>query len=232
MADRAAGSSLAGRGRRAAAAATVALVLASLPAAKPATAHPHIYVDAEIGLAIADGGALTALQVVWRFDAFHTLFALAFDDIEPAADGGLSPEAEETLIRAYTRWERGFDGFAKLSRNGDPIGMEPPAEVSARLVDDQLEIAFVRDLTTPLPLSEAAAEIAVYDGTYYHAVTVAEAPKIMGAAAGCRAALAPFNPDERSSTLRAALADLGREETPAIEDVGALFADRIEISCD
>ncbi|EBA02264.1 hypothetical protein RB2150_09724 [Rhodobacterales bacterium HTCC2150] len=41
----------------------------------------------------------------------------------------------------------------------------------------------------------------------------------------------PFNPDAQDLDLKAALAKISREETPENDQVGALFADRISVTC-
>ena len=41
----------------------------------------------------------------------------------------------------------------------------------------------------------------------------------------------PFNPDIELAALQTTLFELSREETPDIENVGALFADRIVMTC-
>lgn len=202
-----------------------------VPQMRPAMAHPHVFVDARIGFVIDDDGMLAAIRVAWRFDPFHTLYILSFDGITPTAGGGLSAAAQADLARSYTDWQRGFDGFTKLSLGGEARALDAPTGAAARLRDGQLEISFTRALSEPAALAEATAEIAVYDASYYHAVSVAEPPEILASTTGCHATLVPFAPDAQTASTQSALSALEREETPSIADVGALFADRITLSC-
>ena len=205
--------------------------LALLPQAEPAQAHPHVFVDTTIGLVIDDADRLEALTVTWRFDAFHTLYILSFDGITPTRDGGLTPAAQVELALAYTDWQRGFDGFTKLTVEGEAISLNKPTGVAAALRDGQLEISFTRALPAPLELKTVTAEIAAYDPSYYHAVSVVQAPEITEATADCDASLIPFDPGSQPESVQGWLAQLSREALPSVDDVGANFADRIVLTC-
>ncbi|MEM6974143.1 MAG: DUF1007 family protein [Pseudomonadota bacterium] len=198
----------------------------------PATAHPHVFVDARIGLVVDEKARLEAIRVTWLFDAFHTLYILAFDGITPSPAGTLDAPARAQLARSYTDWQRDFDGFAKLSLAHEPVALDMPSDVGARLIGDRLEITFSRALAEPAALSEFSAEISVFDSSYYHAVSVAAPPTILGDARGCAAVLIPFESHTQTAEIRASLASLSREELPPIADIGALFADRIRLSCE
>lgn len=208
------------------------LGLVVLHQARLATAHPHVFVDARIDFVIDGGRMLEAISVTWRFDPFHTLYILSFDGITPTAGGDLSAEAQASLALSYTDWKRGFDGFAKLSLGSKPVALSAPVDVAARLVDGQLEISFIRALKETAVPAKAAVEIAVYDASYYHAVSIVEPPELIGNAPGCRTTLFPFEPSQKTASVQAALSTLEREEVPSIDDVGALFADRIILSCE
>lgn len=212
--------------------AALAALLATLAAAPPVSAHPHVYVDTRIGFIFGEGRTLEALEVSWRFDAYLTLYSLAEEDIAPNAEGGLDPAAAEHMARVYADWQPSFDGFAKLALDGAVVPLGRPEDFTARLVDGELEIAFRRALPEPAPLGSVRAEVAVYEETYYYAATVADEPTISGDADGCAATLNPYQPTSMLSALQSTLFDLGREETPSIESVGALFADRIELECE
>lgn len=210
----------------------VTLICLSLLHMRPALAHPHVFVDAQIDVVMDDHGALQALNVSWRFDPFHSIYILSFDGITPTEDGRLTPADQDALSAAYTDWQRGFDGFAKLFFDGAPITLAPPSAVSASLQNDQLEISFTRVLTNPEVLTDVKAEIAIYDATYYHAITIAAPPRILGKAHGCYATVLAFDPDQLTASDQAVLTDLQNERPPVAENVGGLFADRITLSCD
>ena len=73
--------------------------------------------------------------------------------------------------------------------------------------------------------------MAFYESTYFFAFSVTQEPTLLGHAGRCTADVRPFRPDAEDAALQAMLARLSREETPDIENVGALFADRIVVRC-
>lgn len=209
----------------------LAIGLALLQQAEPAKAHPHVFVDSTIGLVVDDAGRLEALTVTWRFDTFHTLYILSFDGITPTREGGLTPAAQAELARAYTDWQRGFDGFTRLTVEGEAIPLNKPTGIAAALSDARLEISFTRTLPAPLSLKTVTAEIAAYDPYYYHAVSVVQAPKIAGGTADCDTSLIPFDPGSQPASIQGWLAQLSREALPSVDDIGANFSDRIVLKC-
>ncbi|WP_420586854.1 DUF1007 family protein [Ruegeria sp.] len=211
----------------------VALIsLSLLLQTRAAMTHPHVFVDARIDVGVDRRGMLQVIHVTWRFDQFHTLYILSFDGITPTEDGHLNPSDQEALSASYTDWQGGFNGFAKLLIDGALVALEPPSAVSARLQNDQLEISFSRVLSSPANLTDAKAEIEIYDATYYHDIAMAASPRILGDAQGCHASLLPFDPDSLTASAETALAELEKEQSSTVEDVGRLFADRITLSCE
>ena len=110
------------------------------------------------------------------------------------------------------------------------LGVSPDEDW--RLQDeDRLQVTFRRDLVSPLDLSGIEAEIAFYEATYFYAFAVTEEPEVIGDPDLCAANAIPFDAELHLAKLQTTLAELGREETSEIEDVGALFADRIVLQC-
>ena len=101
-----------------------------------------------------------------------------------------------------------------------------------RLVEDRLLVTFRRDLARPVDLSGSAAEVAFYESTYFYAFAATHPPDVVGGSGDCTTHVTPFDADTQLAGVQKTLATLGREETPSIDDVGALFADRIAISCE
>ncbi|MEM9782661.1 MAG: DUF1007 family protein [Pseudomonadota bacterium] len=205
-------------------------VLVPMP---PAEAHPHIFVDTEIGFVVGAGQVLEALQITWRFDAFHTLYTLAAEGIARDADGGLADADSAFLAEQYADWSPGFDGFAKLLSGGDSVALDTPAGLEVDLADDMLRVRFTRQVIEPIALAAGEAEISVYEGTYYYAATVAAMPEIHGEAAGCGVRMELFDPNNvELAAVQTSLMALSREETPENPSIGALFADRVFLACD
>ncbi len=214
-----------------AALAAAAVLVATLPAAPPAKAHPHVFLDAGVDLVFAEGGALEALTILWRLDEFETLYALASVGVIPDEDGHLAAEQHRALVTHFLDWPEGFDGFARLSVDGETIVLGAPKEAETRLVDGRLELRFARTLPTAIPLTGRSVEVAVYEDTYFYALALTDAPDPASLAEGCTARVIPFEPDAQLAALQVSLFDIGRDATPEIEGVGALFADRMVVTC-
>ncbi|MEM7524559.1 MAG: DUF1007 family protein [Pseudomonadota bacterium] len=217
-----------------------ALALSAACAATPlvANAHPHVFVDGGVDFVIGEGAVLDALAVTWRYDPFQTLYILSSLDITPDGDWRLSEEDRRRLIEQESAWAGDFDGTSHLSIDGKPASLARPTSVDVRLRGDQMEVTFQRDLVEPASLVGRGVEVAVYEKTYFYALAVTDTPRILGngdgdsGGAGCAAEVDRFDPDRDLSALQVSLFALSREETPDIEDVGALFADRIVLTCE
>ncbi len=197
-----------------------------------ASAHPHVFVDGGVSFRFRDGAVLESLLVTWRYDAFETLYILSSHGISLNDAGGLDEADRLELVRQRSDWPEDFDGSAHLVHGDQPIALEWPRGLDAHLVNGRLEVTFERLLSTPLEMRGQAAELGFYESTYFFAFTITDTPEVLGPETGCAAQVIGFDADEDDTELQAALAKLGREETPDIKNVGALFADRIILSCD
>lgn len=204
---------------------------AALSVSKPASAHPHVFIDGGVDFLMDEQGALHGLSITWRYDAFETLYVLTSIGIIPAPDGTLSPEDRETLIRKESNWPEDFHGASHLSIDGSRVQLSGPKALDATLKDGRLVVRFRRDLEAPASMRNQQAEVAFFERTYYYAFSVAASPKIVGTDQECRVDVNPFVAVENDQVTQAALAKLGREETPEDTNVGALFADRIVLKC-
>lgn len=211
---------------------TLALSAALLTAAPEVDAHPHVFVDGGVDFVFGDGRVLEALNVTWLYDPFETLLILASLKIKPAADLSLSEDDRARLIAHESEWAADFDGTSHLSIDGERISLARPKSFDVKLRDNQLQVTFTRDLLEPENLAGRKAEVAVYEKTYFYALAVTDKPKIRGDAIDCAAEAIAFDPDTQVGALQVSLFALSREETPEIEDVGALFADRVVLKCD
>ena len=202
-----------------------------VPLVRPASAHPHVFIDGGVDFVFDDAGMLTALSVTWRYDLFETLYALSNLGILPDPDGALLPEDQEKLIKNETEWPEEFEGAARIEVAGQKLALSRPRLAEVDLEGDRLVIRFIRDLTEPIGLEGRRAEITFYEATYYYAFAITDHPKISGAGEGCMSEVRPFDPTTQLAALQVNLAELDREETPEIDDVGALFTDRIVLDC-
>ncbi|MCT4557141.1 MAG: DUF1007 family protein [Pelagimonas sp.] len=210
----------------------VAVLAAVAALGTPANTHPHVFIDGSINFVMGEDTRLEAMQVTWLYDAFETLYMLAAHEMNLNDQGDLDEADRHELVRRLNDWPDDFDGSAHLSMDAQPIPLNWPSALDARLIEGRLMVTFTRVLQEPLDLAKGQAEVAFYESTYFFDFTVTNTPIITGVPAPCRAQVTPFDPDSQDTALLRVLAKLGREETSEIANVGALFADRITLTCD
>ncbi len=194
------------------------------------SAHPHVFVDGGVDFMMADETILDALSVTWLYDEFETLYDLASRGIEPQADGRLSDADRETIRASYAEFPDDFDGSAHLTIDGEGIEMAWPSEVDVDLIDGRLQLTFLRKLEDPIDLVDKTVDVAFFEATYFFAFKITNLPTFIGSET-CAHFVVPYEPGAQTQDMQQSLAQLGREETPEISNVGELFADRIVVTC-
>lgn len=208
----------------------LALGLLALPG--PLAAHPHVFVDGGVDFVFGPGGMLEALDVTWLYDPFETLYLLSSAGLTLSTAGTLAEADRQELIRRESAWADDFEGASHPEIGGTPIRLGRPTDFDAQMQDGRLLVTFRRRLDRPVAISGQTLDLAFYEETYFYAFAVSDAPLLKGQPPACSTRVVPFDSDTRTAELKATLAELGREETPGIADVGRLFADRILVTCD
>ncbi|MGF1659820.1 MAG: DUF1007 family protein [Rubrimonas sp.] len=209
-----------------------ALALAWALAASAAQAHPHVFIDAEAGFVFDAEGRLASVEIVWRYDAFSSLFLLEDMGLDPDGDGALTEAERAALAADQTDWPETFAGDSYLRIGGEAAALSPARDGSAALEDGRVVVRFRRDLAEPAPAQGLQARLELYDPSYFFAYALTGEPALRDAPAACAAQARRFDPDAAASELLASLATLGREETPEDPNVGAAFADAALLRCD
>lgn len=144
----------------------------------------------------------------------------------------MAPEDQARLIRQESDWPEDFRGAAHLSVDGAALKVSRPKSMQADFEEGRLTLRFRRELSQPIMIEASEVEVAFYEGTYYYDFSGSQEPGIVGPIASCSADVIHFDPSQPDANLKAALAKLGREETPDDQNVGATFADRIRLKCE
>ena len=205
-------------------------VLMVLSATGRAAAHPHVFVDAEIGFAITDS-RVSALRISWTYDEFTTLVLFDILDLDADGDGVLNEDDLANVAAGETEWPEHYNGDVYMEISGDPIVLDRPFNASAEMQGDRITVRFDLPLREPHDLSGDTANLRLSDPSYYYAYTVTGATVALPGTATCRATVVPFEADAATAELQRQLEALSREESPEQPDVGHLFADEVVLTC-
>jgi len=153
----------------------------------PASAHPHVWVQAETTVLFGNGSQITGLTHKWTFDEFYT--AMAIEGLDKTEKGKFTRQdlAELTKTNMEGLKEFGYFTFPKLADRdlemGEPV--DAYLEVGG---DKQLSLYFTLPLKQPLLAEAMGFNFAVVDPSFFIAFEWVKANPIKlgaGAPAGC-----------------------------------------------
>ena len=196
-----------------------------------AKAHPHVFVDGGVDFVFQTDGQLGSVIVTWRYDPFETLYILSDLGIVPQAGSDFSDEDRVEVEARLGEFPPDFDGSAHLSIDQQPVPLDWPRDLTAKMVGDRLEVSFTRELLTPASVKDRPLIVRFYERTYFFAFSLTDAPEFVGDGGRCSGEIEPFSPSDETQDLTDMLAQLSREETPQDANVGATFADTLEVTC-
>ncbi|WP_353471397.1 DUF1007 family protein [Salipiger sp. H15] len=193
--------------------------------AGPAAAHPHVFADVGLALALDAGQQVVSVEVTWRYDEFFSLLILEDMGLDADGDGVLAPAEQAALERFdLDNWYEGFEGDLYMYSEGAQLGLGAPEFVSVALEDGRITSVHRRSVT-PAPAEGLVIE--PYDPTYYIAF---EASLPVTLPAPCRAIRHRPDLDAAARKLQAELARIPEDKFLEIEP-GRDYADRIEVTC-
>ena len=207
----------------------------SLPGA--AGTHPHVFVTGGAHFEVDAEGRLTALHVSWIYDSFASLYLLNYLQVDQDGDQVLTEEEKAKILADQTNWPDDFQGDSYLFLSGQKQGLGKAADADTRILESgQVEVTFRRALERPFRPSAGGdpdAVVKLYDPTFYYAYEVTDPPRIIGPDGhGCTVVHKPYDANDPAlKALQVELSALGTDETPDQQDVGALFADELRMSC-
>ena len=197
--------------------------------AAPALAHPHVFAEASLEVAVDAHGNVEALRHLWRFDdLFSSTVLLEFD-----RNSDLELDIEELELVASVIHESlaEFDYFQFVTLDGSGIKMQPPEMVIADFQDNQLIVLFESYPAEKLHLAGIAG-FGVYDPTFYTAIDFYDDANLSVTAlpANCERKVVRPDPDEAIAMNQDTLTDAFYAD-PGSNDMSKLFATRLELTC-
>ncbi len=199
--------------------------------------HPHVWVTGGAHFGVDDQGQLERVYINWTYDEFASLYLLNYLGADADGDQILTDEDKAKIIADQTAWPDEFAGDSYLYVSGEKRKLGKPVNPDTRVLESgQVEVTFERVLAEPFrPGGDGPdAIVKVYDPAFYYSYEVTEAPEVRGQDGhGCTAAHKPYDANDPAlAALQVELSQLGKDETPDQQDVGALFADEIRLTCE
>jgi ABC-type uncharacterized transport system substrate-binding protein len=200
--------------------------LLTIGSGRPATAHPHAWIDLRSTVVLDSGGLVVAIDQEWLFDEFYTLFVLdGLEEQKGDKDKGLLELARVNLENL-----RPYGYFTDVRANDTKIELGSVTDFETGLRDDRLWLRFKIPLERPLDPRKDKIRFAIFDPTYYIEILHLKDDVIAfqgGNSGACSGRILLPNPSKEAVLLASAL-DRGAKPD---ETLGALFAETVVVEC-
>jgi ABC-type uncharacterized transport system substrate-binding protein len=148
----------------------------------PASAHPHVWINARAEVVFAPDGKVTGVRHHWTFDEAYTAYVT--QGLDKNGDGKLTPEELQDLANENAAGLSEFDYFTTLKVKGKPQAFAEPREARMVMDKDRVTMSFLLPLKAPTPIAGLLA-MEIDDPTFFvyfsladqAAVTLANAPQ-------------------------------------------------------
>jgi ABC-type uncharacterized transport system substrate-binding protein len=207
-------------------------VVAAAVSAAPASAHPHVFVDAKAEIVFSAPGTITAVRNIWQFDPAFSEYAI--QGLDTNDDGKLSDEELKPLAKVNVEALSEFEFFTFLIAGDRKFPFVPPTEYWLEFRSGRLTLFYTLPLKEPVALQKGIV-LEIYDPEYYVAFTfVKDRPiAVAGNAGGCIAAYhQPHELDQQTMAALAAIPQDERELPPELEDAALGLAHTFTLKCE
>lgn len=168
--------------------------------AKPALAHPHVWIVARAGFQL-EGGRIVAVEAALQFDELLSSSLVA--DFDGDRDGRFDPAETARLEREAFAGLAELDWLSRLRIAGRTSRLGPPRGFRADLEQGVVTFRFTRPLVSPADPRQGPVALTLVDPSWYVDIVLdPDAPaRIEGdVPAGCGLA---FEPDTSVESLAA-----------------------------
>jgi ABC-type uncharacterized transport system substrate-binding protein len=198
-------------------------------AASPAYPHPHVFAEAKLNLMIGANGAVEKLSHIWVFDdVFSSTVLVEFDaNQDLKLDDAELKEVQNTIVDSIGE----YNYFQTIQNNGAEVKMLRPPNLTAKMDDQTLVIAFDSSPEKTLPL-HGTVSFGIYDPTFYTAIDFVEDSDMKSGnlPAGCASKVVRPDGEEAMAQNQKNLTESFFQTTdPA--NMSQLLATRLEVTC-
>lgn len=207
------------------------LVTGSIAAmATPASAHPHIFVDAQFEAVASADGSLSEVHDTWRFDEVFSSSVLI--DFDKNQNGTLDPSELEAVAKTVRTSLAKYNYYTNITVNGKPVPLSKPDIIHASYENQALILSFSQKPVGPTSL-KGLTVFGVYDPTLYTALDFAGDGDIKTSGPGfgsCKRKIVRPDSKEILAENQAMLTSLFFSD-PTGTDYSQLVATRLEVRC-
>jgi ABC-type uncharacterized transport system substrate-binding protein len=198
---------------------------------RPASAHPHVFVDARAEIAFDKAGEITAIRHIWQFDEAFTAFAI--QGLDANSDGKLSDAELAPLAKVNVDSLKEYAFFTWLRQGKKSFSFVPPTEYWLEFHGGRLTLFYTLPLKKPVAI-QGKATLEVFDPEYFVAFTFPKdkAVTLTDAPAGCRAEYRPPRMlDAGTMAMLSAIPADQHDLPPELQDAAAGLANLISLEC-
>jgi ABC-type uncharacterized transport system substrate-binding protein len=206
----------------------ITAVMVSLWAASPppASAHPHVWIDARLSVAFAPGDRVQALTVTWRLDELYSQTAVS--GLDDNANGVYDESELKPLVADAMLHLKEWFYFTDIRVGEERVKTAKVADYRAFMDGDRLVYEFTLPLAKPVkPDGLMGLRARLFVGIDLEKTD----PVILaGASKACTQAILPAPGFEETMLLSENA--FANEVEPGTEGPGGRFAETVTITCD
>mgnify|MGYP000064559653 FL=1 len=206
-------------------------LLAALAMPVTATAHPHVFVQAQVTVVFDDAGGL-GIKLDWFYDDLFSLLVTTDLGIDMDGDLVLTAQEQALLDSQITAWPPDYTGDLEVSQGGRVLALAKKQNHSMSYVEGLFHEVHLRPVPA-VPDADSPIQIRVFDPSFYTAYDL-RAPVLIEGRDNCTAEIIPADVDA-AYDLAESLLD-GRQAGEVGPDdyfpeIGDAFADTIVVTC-
>ncbi|MGB3877196.1 DUF1007 family protein [Shinella zoogloeoides] len=195
-----------------------------------ALAHPHIFAEARLEVVADEGGTISELRNVWRFDEMFS--ASVVMDFDKNSNGQLDPDELAEVGKTVLESLEEFNYYTTITEDGRTLKVAKPDVINVDFKDGQLLMFFTVKPGEVMPL-KGKLTFGVYDPTMYASMDFASDSDLVTVGDkldACKHQVVRPDPDEVLSQNQSSLTDAFFND-PTGTDMSKLFATRLEVTC-
>ena len=196
-----------------------------------ATAHPHVFVEAQVTLVFNDEGGV-GVKLDWFYDDFFSLLVTTDLGIDMDGDLRLTAAEQDLLDTQITAWPPDYAGDLEVSQGGQVLELAPKQDHTMTYAEGLFHEAHLRpvpalmDRDTPL-------QVRVFDPSFYTAYDLRR-PVLIEGRDDCMAEVIAADIDAAYALAESLLdgqqaGDVGPDDY--FPEIGDAFADTIVVTC-